>query len=90
MLRLIPLLFLSGCSFGLPFLKEPGQFACVQVYWTETPEKRCGVGKVACATVGDGLNLQHLFAPKPRAFDDYDRVCALGHEFLHSLGAQHP
>lgn len=83
---------IQGCAtHGQPFLKEPGTFACVRVNWTEEKkiQNYCSPKAEACGTVGNGQNLETIWTPKPAAFDDFERVYKLGHEFLHSLGATH-
>lgn len=62
------------------------------MHWS-TPEQivsKCGPGKVSCATVATvRIPSSHIWAQKPRGFDDHERVCTLGHELLHALGADH-
>ena len=82
-------LWISGCGYAYPFLKEPGNFACVQVVWTEQIQNHCSPGARGCATVRNGHNVGTIWARKPKAFDDYEAVCTIGHEFLHSLDATH-
>lgn len=89
-MRVVLLLLLSGCAtLEQGFIKEPGDFACVNVRWTENVQNYCAPGAGACATVGNGQNLSTIWTPKPRSFDDFQAVYKLGHEFLHSLGATH-
>ncbi len=79
---------LTGCaSTEQRFVKEPGNFACAQVVWSDTAkiQSSCAPGSSACATVGNGT----IWTPKPASFDDFWNVYRLGHEFLHSLGATH-
>ena len=81
---------LSGCSsYALPFVKEPGNAACVYVHWIEESmiQAYCPPGAGACATVNHRPNM--IWTTKPAAFDDERNVLKLGHEFLHSLGATH-
>ncbi len=83
---------LAGCgSFAQPFIQEPGTFACVRVEWSDAARirSRCTPGAAACATAGNGIDMQHIWARKPAGFNDYEAVLRLGHEFLHSLGATH-
>lgn len=90
---LLPMVMLSGCAtHSLQFSKEPDQaLACVVVQWTHEAEiqNHCAPGASACGTVGTGTNVNMIWTPKPRAFDDFQRVYLLGHELLHSLGARH-
>lgn len=83
----------TGCAtYEQPFEKLPDEsLACVAVQWTETPQikNHCSPSAAACGTVGNGSNLNMIWTPKPRSFDDYHRVYLLGHELLHSLGATH-
>ena len=86
----IGMLILAGCSsYAVPYVKEPGNFACVFVAWTDEDkiQSYCPPGAQACATVGHAPNI--IWTPKPAAFDDERNVLKLGHEFLHSLGARH-
>ena len=81
---------LGGCGYSLPFVKEPGNFACVRVVWTEDIQNHCAPNARGCATVRNGHNVGTIWARKPKAFDDHEAVCTIGHEFLHSLDATHP
>lgn len=89
--RALILLFgLGGCvSYSQPFVSQPGVFSCVEVHWTarENIQAYCPRGATACATVGGSPG--QIWARKPEAFDDFEAVYELGHEFLHSLGARH-
>ena len=87
-------LLLSGCAtvYDLPFVREPQHtLACVKVHWVEEAkiQNHCAPNAKACATVGDGQNLQQMWATKPAAFDDFWPVYRIGHEFLHNMGGMH-
>lgn len=87
---LVSLFLLSGCAtYAVPYTAQPGNYACAFVWWTEEAQIQayCPHGAEACGTVAHEKN--HIWTPKPEAFDDFWRVYKLGHEFLHSLGARH-
>ena len=88
---ILVIMLLAGCGFAQPFVTPPGDTACVHVRWTDQAEIQayCPPGATACATVGPRYQMQQIWTVKPLAFDDYDAVMRLGHEFLHSLGARH-
>lgn len=97
MTRLLPLLLLLGCDaqfFDTPYKVEPQiDRVIVQVVWT-SPENIRSVCKndkaYACATVGSVERpFSTIYAIKPKSFSDRALVEALGHELLHSLGAEH-
>lgn len=82
----------SGCT-STPYLVEPKLAqVTVNVRWS-TPEQikaLCGFDRLACATYGsDQLHYVAMWVVKPAGFDDHENVCALGHELLHNLGAEH-
>jgi hypothetical protein len=64
----------------------------VSIAWSSNAQiwDRCGPYKLACATVGKpNVPYSRIWAEKPAGKRDTRNVCALGHEFLHSLGANH-
>lgn len=65
--------------------------ACVRVEWvkdTEEAMKRCK-GGWGCYYAPAGGQPGWIIAPKPKDFNDSTRLLILGHEFLHTLGAEH-
>lgn len=66
----------------------------VHITWM-TPEGIAKVmpGKLAFCRgpemLGDGEWHAWITAPKPRDFNDHDRMETLGHEFYHALGGKH-
>ena len=86
----------SGCAgWQQPFTQEPYLTqVCVSVAYHDTQEAvaracgdPCSVGCATGATPAYPVSWQQLL--RPRAWDDQERVCAMGHEFLRSLGARH-
>jgi hypothetical protein len=64
----------------------------VRVAWSTTDQiwDRCGPNKYACATVAKpSVPYSQIWTEKPSGTRDRRKVCTLGHEFLHSLGADH-
>jgi hypothetical protein len=64
----------------------------VRVAWSTNAQikNRCGHDKLACATVGKPeIPHSQIWTERPSDPRDKPKVCALGHEFLHSLGANH-
>jgi hypothetical protein len=64
----------------------------VRVAWSTNDQirQRCGESKFACATVGQAnVPYSQIWTEKPSGNRDSRKVCTLGHEFLHSLGANH-
>jgi hypothetical protein len=64
----------------------------VRVAWSTNDQirRRCGENKLACATVGQpAVPYSQIWTEKPAGTHDTRKVCSLGHEFLHSLGANH-
>lgn len=99
MKRLLPLL-LTGCAtFDQEYVTPPNLgTVVVSVVWTTEEEIRrpggvCGDAApswTACATVGTRESpMSTIWAQMPASFSDARKVCALGHEVLHSLGATH-
>ena len=86
-------IIVSGCaSFNTPYTVPPQvKYACTFVHWIEEEDIQafCPPNAKACATVGSGSRVNHIWTTKPQAFDDRDAVYRLGHEFLHTLGARH-
>lgn len=84
---------LMGCaSFDQGYLQEPTQtYSCTQVHWKQPQEIQtyCPLGAAACGTLGNGVQLNNIWAVKPTSFQDFWRVYQLGHEFLHNLGGRH-
>lgn len=82
---------LAGCT-SLPFVTPPQlESVTVAVRWSSIDEiaLHCGIESIACATVGSTATpYSVIWAQRPDSFDD-PRVCDLGHEFLHALGARH-
>lgn len=83
---------LTGCA--APSFDQPPTLTevSVRVAWStsEQIKQRCGYDKVACATVGKvTLPMSQIWTEKPSNIRDSRKVCLLGHEFLHSLGANH-
>ena len=76
----------SGCAgWQQPFTQAPYLTGvCVAVTYHDTQE---AVGCTALASANSAVSVQHLL--RPRAWDDQERVCAVGHEFVHSLGGRH-
>lgn len=91
-MRFLILALLAGCT-NQPYVTEPHlDVVVVRVEWlTEAGLRtRCGANAQACATVGrHNGDVTYLWALKPASFSDEARVCALGHELLHGLGATH-
>lgn len=92
-MRYLILLILAGCG-GMVTVPSDQTTAYVVVEWVDPAEPACRAAGAeskaeiyACAQAGP---LCRIWAPKPRSFDDYDRLIALGHEFLHCLGWKHP
>jgi hypothetical protein len=79
----------SAAAFDQPLkLNE----VSVRVAWSSNDQirQRCGFDRLACATVGSAnLPVSMIWTEKPASRRDSQKVCALGHEFLHSLGANH-
>lgn len=87
------LLTLHGCAtFDKQYTVKPTiSRVQVQVFWgtLEETKARCGQDAVACATIGTPEKpMSDIYAVMPASFTDR-RVCVLGEEFLHSLGARH-
>lgn len=87
---------LAACAPLEPFTQAPTyQKVCVAVKWSSPAaiQQACRSGNViACATIPPAdMREPHavIWTEKPASFDDRDRVCALGHEMLHALGANH-
>ena len=83
---------LAGCA--TPQFEQPPTLTevSVRVAWSTSDQikQRCGYDKLACATVGKvNLPVSQIWTEKPSGTRDSRKVCALGHEFLHSLGANH-
>ena len=82
---------LSGCATAFdqpPVLTE----VWVTVDWSTNDQikQRCGYDKLACATVGrPEVPYSRIWTEKPQSLTDSRRICSLGHEFMHSLGANH-
>lgn len=90
-MRYLAILLLTGCATTIP---TDVTFTAVSVNWTEAADKDCrALGLktpeqiAACATYGNPIC--QITAPKPRSFDDEQRLTWLGHEFLHCLGWSH-
>jgi hypothetical protein len=86
------LALLAGCA--TPSFDQPPTLTevSVRVAWSTADQikQRCGYDKLACATVGKvNLPMSHIWTEKPANIRDSRKVCTLGHEFLHSLGANH-
>ena len=84
---------LTGCaSFDKQYTVKPTITRVqVQVFWGTIAETkaRCGQDALACATIGTPEKpMSDIYAVMPASFTD-QRVCTLGEEFLHSLGARH-
>jgi hypothetical protein len=83
---------IAACA-PVPYLADPALTqVSISVRWStvEQIQKRCGFDKLACATYGtEALPFSTIWAERPLSFDDAGRVCTLGHELLHSLGARH-
>lgn len=83
---------LSGCA-APPFDRPPVLTEVwVTVDWSTIDQikQRCGNDKLACATVGrPDVPYSRIWAEKPQSLTDSRRICSLGHEFMHSLGANH-
>jgi hypothetical protein len=83
---------LAGCA--TPGFDQPPTLTevSVRVAWSTTDQikQRCGYDKLACALVGKPeVPYSQIWTEKPSSSRDSRKVCALGHEFLHSLGANH-
>jgi hypothetical protein len=83
---------LAGCA--TPQFDQPPSLTevSVRVAWSTNDQinVRCGSDKLACATVGRAETpFSQIWTEKPSNNRDSRKVCALGHEFLHSLGANH-
>jgi hypothetical protein len=83
---------LTGCA--TPSFDQPPTLTevSVRIAWSTNDQirQRCGHDKLACATVGRvSLPMSQIWTEKPSNLRDTRKVCALGHEFLHSLGANH-
>lgn len=85
----------SGCATtDMDGFRQPPTLTnvCVSVQW-QTDEQirvRCGADKLACGSVGsERLPNTFIAAEKPTGWYDHARIYTLGHEFLHSLGANH-
>lgn len=88
---IVVVLLLAGCP-SAPFLEQPRSgIVCTNVQFLPATElaKHCPPGAAACATVGRVGVLQSIYAPRPRDWTDHERICYLGHELLHNLGATH-
>ena len=90
---LIPLV-LGGCAvtpgYQVPPMRDQ---VLVRINWANNDQirRRCGPNAFACATIGTpNVPMSQIYAEKPVSRSDKRRVCTLGHEFLHSLGARHP
>jgi hypothetical protein len=83
---------LTGCA-GPGFDQPPSlSEVTVRVAWSSVPQivQRCGPNKYACATVGKvNVPFSQIWTEKPSDLRDSRKVCTLGHEFLHALGADH-
>jgi hypothetical protein len=93
LVALIPLVF-GGCavtpSYQVPPMREQ---VMVRINWSNNDQirRRCGPTAFACATIGTpNVPMSQIYAEKPAGRSDKRRVCTLGHEFLHSLGARLP
>ena len=83
---------ITGCA--TPSFDQPPTLSevSVRVAWSTSEQirQRCGHDKLACATVGKvNLPVSQIWTEKPSNIRDTRKVCILGHEFLHSLGANH-
>ena len=90
---LLPLVA-GGCavtpSYQTPPLRDQ---VMVRINWSSNEQirRRCGPHAFACATIGiPTVPMSQIWAERPSSRNDRRRVCTLGHEFLHSLGARHP
>ena len=82
----------AGCA--APAFEQPPTLTevWVSVTWStnEQIRQRCGYDKIACATVGQpNVPYSRIWTEKPLTLTDSRRICSLGHEFMHSLGADH-
>lgn len=85
---------LSGCAvLEQAYEQEPHLgIVCVQPVWSSAAEIQamCGEGTAACGQIGQhNGQLRLMWAERPASFSDAAKVCALGHELLHNLGATH-
>ncbi len=92
---LIFTLMLAGCATQQSYLTPPTlEYVTVRMVWLETVDgvrESCrNQSAGACATVGKhNGGLVTIWAMKPTSFSDESRMCKLGHELLHNLGATH-
>ena len=93
MVRYLLLLLLVGCGDNQPYVKPPQiNEATIRFEWMTNDQiaKRCSEHSFACGTVGSvEMPNSTIYAEMPQGFGDTNRVCLLGHEVLHSLGATH-
>ena len=71
----------------------------VKVSWREDPGPICKILTgghtylnaefLGCSTLNEDKNTCTIVMPKPKDFNDKDRLFILGHEFMHCLGAAH-
>lgn len=77
----------------LPYEKKPSVMNVLVTVVPSTNDEireRCGAGAFECATVATPtFPYSTMWIDMPQSFSDTTRVCNLGHEFLHSLGATH-
>ena len=91
---LILALLLAGCA-DQPYVNPPTlEYITVRMVWVggiETLRESCQHHRAnGCATVGRyNGDLVTIWARKPTSFSDEPRLCTLGHELLHALGATH-
>ena len=85
---------LGGCAIAPSYQTPPTRDqVLVRINWSQSDaiKRRCGPLAIACATIGSpDVPMSQIYAEKPAGRSDKRRVCTLGHEFLHSLGARHP
>lgn len=90
-MKLALCLLLTACA-SEPYVVPPQlDQVTVHVYWlTEGQIQARMPGTMAFATHGTkDMPVTAIWAIRPDGFDDAPRVCALGHEMLHVLGARH-
>lgn len=88
--HLLLALLASGCAgpFAYTQLPESGH-VWLDVEWNNSPQKDCNARSPVggCAYPAPGACT--IYVPKPRSFEDHERLELVGHEVVHCLGARH-
>src|SRR6185312_2506388 len=77
---LVAMMISAGCS-SLDYSSAPQSGRVLaHVVWTDNPAKDCHGNYGGCAYAMNGVCT--ILAPRPRSFDDHDRIETVGHELL--------